>query len=112
MLSDFVGFQSRGLSSSAIVDNQHNRFDNEARESLGRSDNSKSKLPVPIMGRKILNDMPSRPVHLSNSERLLLRKQALKMKKRPVLAVGNFISILCFPVSLLLLNYYAKTVVI
>ncbi|KAM5581543.1 hypothetical protein ABKV19_010666 [Rosa sericea] len=83
------GVMSRGLSSSAIVDNQHNRFDNEARESLGRSDNSKSKSPVPIMGRKILNDMPSRPVHLSNSERLLLRKQALKMKKRPVLAVGR-----------------------
>ncbi|XP_062010022.1 CRM-domain containing factor CFM2, chloroplastic-like [Rosa rugosa] len=83
------GVMSRGLSSSAIVDNQHNCFDNEARESIGRSDNSKSKLPVPIMGRKILNDMPSRPVHLSNSERLLLRKQALKMKKRPVLAVGR-----------------------
>lgn len=51
------------------------------------------------------SDVPSSPVHgsgvnesngkqrrsalLSNKERLLLRKQALKMKKRPVLAVGR-----------------------
>ncbi|KAF7130072.1 hypothetical protein RHSIM_Rhsim10G0028500 [Rhododendron simsii] len=34
--------------------------------------------------------VPVRAVWLSNRERLLLRKQALKMKKRPVLAVGNF----------------------
>ncbi|CAN4082513.1 unnamed protein product [Withania somnifera] len=33
--------------------------------------------------------MPPRKVHLSNRERLLLRKQALKMKKQPVLAVGR-----------------------
>ncbi|XP_060191504.1 CRM-domain containing factor CFM2, chloroplastic [Lycium barbarum] len=33
--------------------------------------------------------MPSRKIHLSNRERLLLRKQALKMKKQPVLAVGR-----------------------
>lgn len=34
--------------------------------------------------------VPVRAVWLSNRERLLLRKQALKMKMRPVLAVGNF----------------------
>ncbi|KAF7129098.1 hypothetical protein RHSIM_Rhsim10G0028200 [Rhododendron simsii] len=34
--------------------------------------------------------VPVRAVWLSNRDRLLLRKQALKMKKRPVLAVGNF----------------------
>lgn len=33
--------------------------------------------------------MLPRKVHLSNRERLLLRKQALKMKKQPVLAVGR-----------------------
>ncbi|KAG5527332.1 hypothetical protein RHGRI_028281 [Rhododendron griersonianum] len=33
--------------------------------------------------------VPVRAVWLSNRERLLLRKQALKMKKRPVLAVGK-----------------------
>ncbi|XP_076950977.1 CRM-domain containing factor CFM2, chloroplastic-like [Bidens hawaiensis] len=35
------------------------------------------------------NGKPRRSVLLSNKERLLLRKQALKMKKRPVLAVGR-----------------------
>ncbi|KAJ8567029.1 hypothetical protein K7X08_019237 [Anisodus acutangulus] len=33
--------------------------------------------------------MPSRKIQLSNRERLLLRKQALKMKRQPVLAVGR-----------------------
>ncbi|XP_004297960.1 PREDICTED: chloroplastic group IIA intron splicing facilitator CRS1, chloroplastic [Fragaria vesca subsp. vesca] len=79
---------SKGPSSSAILDNQHRVFDYEL-ESSGRSGNTKSKSPVPTMVRKTLNEMPSRAVHLSNSERLLLRKQALKMKKRPVLAVGR-----------------------
>lgn len=87
-----MGFQSKALNSFAIVDNHNLVFDNEALESSGRSGNCESKPPVPIMVRKILNEMPSRAVHLSNSERLLLRKQALKMKKRPVLAIGNFIS--------------------
>lgn len=31
---------------------------------------------------------PAKVVRLSNKDRLLLRKQALKIKKRPVLAVG------------------------
>ncbi|XP_019183525.1 PREDICTED: CRM-domain containing factor CFM2, chloroplastic isoform X2 [Ipomoea nil] len=35
------------------------------------------------------NDVPSRTVQLSNKERLVLRKQALKTKKRPVIAVGR-----------------------
>lgn len=80
---------SKALNSFAIVDNQNLVFDNEALESSCRSGNSDPKPPVPIMVRKILNEMPSRAVHLSNSERLLLRKQALKMKKRPVLAIGR-----------------------
>ena len=37
--------------------------------------------------------IPFRSAHLSNKERLLLRKQALKMKKRPVLAIGNIIAL-------------------
>lgn len=35
------------------------------------------------------DEMPSRIIPLSNRERLVLRKQALKMRKRPVLAVGR-----------------------
>lgn len=34
-------------------------------------------------------EVPFKAAPLSNRERLVLRKQALKMKKRPVLAVGN-----------------------
>lgn len=34
-------------------------------------------------------EVPFKAAPLSNRERLILRKQALKMKKRPVLAVGN-----------------------
>ncbi|KAK3227520.1 hypothetical protein Dsin_007382 [Dipteronia sinensis] len=45
--------------------------------------------PVPIAMEKGLNEMASRPVYLSNRDRLLLRKQALRMRKRPVLAVGR-----------------------
>lgn len=36
-----------------------------------------------------LSGVPYRAARLSNRDRLLLRKQALKMKKRPVLAVGR-----------------------
>ncbi|XP_072972731.1 CRM-domain containing factor CFM2, chloroplastic isoform X2 [Typha angustifolia] len=35
------------------------------------------------------NEVPFRAAPLSNRERLLLRKQALKMRKRPVIAVGR-----------------------
>lgn len=34
-------------------------------------------------------EVPFRASPLSNRERLVLRKQALKMRKRPVIAVGN-----------------------
>lgn len=35
--------------------------------------------------------LPLRATPLSNQERLVLRKQALKMKKRPVLSIGIFV---------------------
>ncbi|WCJ20899.1 CRM-domain containing factor CFM2 chloroplastic [Euphorbia peplus] len=43
---------------------------------------------IPVSMKKE-NKVPSRRVRLSNKDRLLLRKQALKIKKRPVLAVGR-----------------------
>ncbi|XP_071703311.1 CRM-domain containing factor CFM2, chloroplastic [Rutidosis leptorrhynchoides] len=45
--------------------------------------------PANGLGVNESNGKPRRPTLLSNKERLLLRKQALKMKKRPVLAVGR-----------------------
>lgn len=41
-------------------------------------------------------DVPFKAAPLSNRERLILRKQALKMKKRPVLAVGNLYFLLVY----------------
>lgn len=57
-----------------------------------KSSKNEFKPPVqrPVDTRS--NEMPFRAAPLSNRERLLLRKQALRMKKRPVIAVGNFYS--------------------
>jgi hypothetical protein len=93
--------QSERMSCPAVV--QHCVYNNKAIESPVKSAKIDSE-PVPIMvenGSK----MPSRALHLSNKERLLLRKQALKMKKRPVLAVGNLLSHLWlhFPSLLIML---------
>jgi len=38
--------------------------------------------------------LPLRATPLSNKERLVLRKQALKMKKRPVLSIGIFLGLI------------------
>ena len=62
---------------------------NEARESSGISERNGLETSVPRTIGNALNKMPSRALQLSNKERLLLRRQALKVKNRPVLAVGN-----------------------
>ncbi|KAM1075970.1 hypothetical protein ACFX19_023952 [Malus domestica] len=80
-------FSTNRLSSSATV--VKHRRDNEARDSSRRPGNSESEPSVPVLVRKNFNERPSKAVHLSNNERLLLRKQALKMKNRPVIAVGR-----------------------
>lgn len=55
----------------------------------------------------------SRATPLSNQERLVLRKQALKMKKRPVLSIGVFLTFLVLSVSLsaLTLSCFAKRLI-
>lgn len=58
----------------------------------GKIDKSELKASSPVKFENNLDNMSTRAVQLSNKERLILRKQALKMKKRPVLAVGNSIS--------------------
>lgn len=55
--------------------------------SVMRSEVTFSPVHGPVVNDS--NGKPRRSVLLSNKERLLLRKQALKMKKRPVLAVGK-----------------------
>ncbi|CAM0904296.1 unnamed protein product [Alopecurus aequalis] len=46
-------------------------------------------LDKPISDQKSTPHLPSRAAPLTNRERLVLRKQALQMKKRPVLAIGR-----------------------
>lgn len=71
------------------VDTRHCVSSNEAVESSIKLSKSGPESSAPTIDGKSSNKLPSRPLNLSNKERLLLRKQALKMKKRPVLAVGK-----------------------
>lgn len=80
-------------------------FANKVTGSTKESTANESKESISISREKGEN-MPSKVIHLSNRDRLMLRKQALKMKKRPVLAVGIFASpwvALCFSYFLMLL---------
>lgn len=67
--------------------------ENEPIERSLESAKSRSELSTPIGAGNGWNDNNSRTVQLSNRDRLLLRKQALRMRKRPVLAVGDFNSL-------------------
>ncbi|KAF7819636.1 CRM-domain containing factor CFM2, chloroplastic [Senna tora] len=58
----------------------------DTKRSVSKSDPEPS---APAIDKKSSIELSSRSVYLSNKERLLLRRQALKMKKRPVLAVGK-----------------------
>lgn len=82
----FVYFQSEETGSSAVV--QHCVCDNNAIEPAKSAKIDLKPVPIAVESG---SEMPHRTVLLSNKERLLLRKQALKMKTRPVLAVGNFL---------------------
>ncbi|XP_030469932.2 CRM-domain containing factor CFM2, chloroplastic isoform X2 [Syzygium oleosum] len=78
----------------------------------GRGSQSKQRIPIHVDSEHYVSDtetvelsktsvqmgdsipetsveMPTSQINLSNKERLLLRKQALRMRKRPVLAVGR-----------------------
>lgn len=95
---------------NTIVDAEQCSSDNEPRESSIESAKSRSSenepieqsfelakgrsgLSTPIGTGNVWNENNSRAIQLSNRDRLLLRKQALRMKKRPVLAVGDFNSL-------------------
>ncbi|KAH9676198.1 CRM-domain containing factor CFM2 [Citrus sinensis] len=105
MIADFF---AEGVASgtSSCPDNSMCSSDNEPRESSIESAKSRSSenepieqsfelakgrsgLSTPIGTGNVWNENNSRAIQLSNRDRLLLRKQALRMKKRPVLAVGR-----------------------
>ncbi|ESR44247.1 hypothetical protein CICLE_v10013715mg [Citrus x clementina] len=105
MIADFF---AEGVASGtpSCPDNSMCSSDNEPRESSIESAKSRSSenepieqcfelakgrsgLSTPIGTGNVWNENNSRAIQLSNRDRLLLRKQALRMKKRPVLAVGR-----------------------
>ncbi|MED6124635.1 hypothetical protein PIB30_060820 [Stylosanthes scabra] len=74
--------------SESVVDTRHGISDNNAPESSDTSSKCDPESSVTVINRSS-KKLPIRPVYLSNRERLLLRRQALKMTKRPVLAIGK-----------------------
>ncbi|XP_048128764.1 LOW QUALITY PROTEIN: CRM-domain containing factor CFM2, chloroplastic [Rhodamnia argentea] len=76
------GSQSKQRISNHI-DSEHHVCDTKTVEL------SKTSVPVGDNKQETSVEMPMSRIHLSNKERLLLRKQALRMRKRPVLAVGR-----------------------
>ncbi|GAV74812.1 CRS1_YhbY domain-containing protein [Cephalotus follicularis] len=79
-------FMSEGMSGSA---DEHCISDTEPTESSVRSAKREPEVSDPVVDKTCWNKMASRSRHLSNRDRLLLRKQALVIRKRPVLAVGR-----------------------
>ncbi|KAH7847885.1 hypothetical protein Vadar_031279 [Vaccinium darrowii] len=79
---------SQGSCYSPAVDAELHVGDEEAITPV-ESPKSGAHIPVHSPVENLSSGVPFRAVRLSNRERLLLRKQALKMKKRPVLAVGR-----------------------
>lgn len=93
-----TGNESEPIITSMSEDNfEHGIVSNETRDSYKNSDN-KVAIPLPLHKAAGRNShaVPAKARPLTNKERLLLRKQALKMRKRPVLAVGEIYYTNCF----------------
>lgn len=93
----------------SVADTSHCVSNNEVVESSITLPKSDAEPSAPSMDKKGSIELPSRSVYLSNKERLLLRKQALMMKKRPVLAVG-IINFMVFSFFVLFFSPFAKVV--
>ncbi|KAH1092012.1 hypothetical protein J1N35_019269 [Gossypium stocksii] len=79
------------VDSSSHHDNlmKENAYNNGPMESMIESASKNLDVLISPAADNVSNKMASTAKFLSNKERLLLRKQALNMKKRPVLAVGR-----------------------
>lgn len=73
--------------SDSVVDTEHDVSISKVTESSIISSKSDADLSALVRDMSSI-ELPSGSVYLSNRERLLLRKQALTMKKRSVLSVG------------------------
>ncbi|KAK4393036.1 CRM-domain containing factor CFM2, chloroplastic [Sesamum angolense] len=85
-LSSSLGFQDRTSSSTTTCIRSHTGGRDS---SIGGFQNAELEPSLKKALSETTAPMPFRALQLSNRERLLLRKQALKMKKLPVLAVGK-----------------------
>ncbi|KAL0332002.1 UNVERIFIED_CONTAM: CRM-domain containing factor CFM2, chloroplastic [Sesamum calycinum] len=85
-LSSSLGFQDRTSSSTTTCIQSHTGGRDS---SIGGFQNAELEPSLKKALSETTAPMPFRALQLSNRERLLLRKQALKMKKLPVLAVGK-----------------------
>ncbi|XP_058753853.1 CRM-domain containing factor CFM2, chloroplastic-like isoform X1 [Vicia villosa] len=74
--------------SDFVVDTGYGVSNNKAMEALISSSKSDPEPSAPVIN-KSSNEFPSRSSYLSNRERLLLRKQALRMKNRLDIAIGK-----------------------
>ncbi|XP_077214866.1 CRM family member 2 isoform X2 [Tasmannia lanceolata] len=81
----------RGRTAFSVTDYKDNISTNELRQSSDESVENKPESSVRKDDMEGGSDVgvPFRAAPLSNRDRLILRKQALKMKKRPVLAIGR-----------------------
>ncbi|KAL0377472.1 UNVERIFIED_CONTAM: CRM-domain containing factor CFM2, chloroplastic [Sesamum radiatum] len=85
-LSSKIRFQDRTSSSTTTCIQSHAGCRDS---SIGGFQNAKLEPSLKKAMSETTPAMPFRALQLSNRERLLLRKQALKMKKLPVLSVGK-----------------------
>ncbi|KAM7267028.1 hypothetical protein ACFE04_009194 [Oxalis oulophora] len=83
--------KTRILSGSEAIDtvSSHDNFSYDDGVPPVNSAENGSGLIDSMVAKTESNKMASKSVQLSNKERLLLRKRALQMRKRPVLAVGK-----------------------
>ncbi|CAK8533671.1 unnamed protein product [Lathyrus sativus] len=72
----------------SLIDTGLEVSNNKAMEALIKSSKSDPEPSAPVINRSS-NEFSSRSSYLSNRERLLLRKQALKMKNRLDIAIGK-----------------------
>ncbi|KAG9449639.1 hypothetical protein H6P81_009604 [Aristolochia fimbriata] len=98
LLSDETEIQSEHAlnSYSQKLEKEHSDADvedhacaNKSGEPLSIVSNDKAESYIDQPREETDLEMPRKAPPLSNKERLLLRKQALRMKKRPVLAIGR-----------------------
>ncbi|KAI5014790.1 hypothetical protein ZWY2020_056180 [Hordeum vulgare] len=80
-----IEYQNRLSFPVACHSDNGSEDDSKILKTLGPS----QALEEPILDQKHTSRLPSKAAPLSNRERLVLRKQALQMKKRPVLAIGR-----------------------